>query len=511
MNERQTSKLPLSDRWSYVWLGIAFVLTMFTYGLNRVPLAGVLAPIFLLRFMRTRKTGVGWFLTFLALAAANVFAWWDLMPMFTNPIRIIFGFVTGFLYSIPFLLDRVLVGRFRGFAASLVFPFAYAAFEFLTIWPNPFSTYGSFAYSQFSSTYLTQIVSITGMWGVTFLVSWLASTVNWIWEEAVAWQRIQRGVAVYGGVMLIVLLYGVLRLAFFLPQPGTARLHGIVETDYTRYDWETRLWPLSATDREEFRAQMTPVYERYLQATVREARAGAQIVAWPEVAVEGFRQDLDGVLAQAGEIARQESIYLAVGLNIIGPDSGSEGENRLVIFDPRGEVVVNQLKYGCGSAKLYGADIQTVDTPYGRLAGVICCDLDYPYVVRQVSQKGVDILLVPSFEPTPSNLVAHSQMVSFRAIENGVSIFRPTSQGISLAIDPFGRTIGSMDATRVDERVFVAQLPNQRVVTVYAVVGELFGWLTVVGFMGIASWAIFRGRKTGLGTPTWSEAPRAAH
>jgi apolipoprotein N-acyltransferase len=144
---------------------------------------------------------------------------------------------------------------------------------------------------------------------------------------------------------------------------------------------------------------------------------------------------------------------------------------------------------------MYGFDVPTVDTPYGRLAGVICCDLDYPYVVRQVSQKGVDILLVPSFEPTAENLLAHAQMAPFRAIENGVSIFRPTAQGISLAIDPYGRIIGSMDATRVNERVFVMQVPDQRVFTIYAVVGELFGWLAVVGFVTIVILTVLQGRK----------------
>jgi apolipoprotein N-acyltransferase len=102
---------------------------------------------------------------------------------------------------------------------------------------------------------------------------------------------------------------------------------------------------------------------------------------------------------------------------------------------------------------------------------------------------------VPSFEPSRENLLAHSQMVPFRAIENGLSIFRPTAQGFSLAIDPYGRTLGSMDDTRVDERVFVVQLPRHRVPTVYALVGDLFGWLTVAGFVVMVGWAILRGRR----------------
>jgi apolipoprotein N-acyltransferase len=496
MSTESINRYPLRDRWSYLWLGIAAVLFVFTYGMYRNPLAACLAQIFLIRFLRSRKVGVGYLLICLALVVANIISWWNLMPTLTTPARIISGSVFGLLYTIPFLLDRVLVGRFQGFATTLVFPFARTAFEFLTLWPNPMGTYGSLAYSQFSSVYLTQLTSITGLWGVTFLVSWFASTVNWIWEEGMAWQRIRRGLAVFASVMLIVLLYGMIRLTYFQPQPGTARMHGIDKADYTRYEWETKIWPLSETDPQAFRVMMTPVYERYLQATVREAQAGAQIVVWPEVAIEGYREDLDAVLVRAQDIARQEGIYLAVGLNVIGPNMGSEGENRLVIIDPLGEVVVNQLKYGCTAIHMYDFNIPTIDTPYGRLAGVICCDIDFPYVIRQVSQKGVDILLNPSFEPTSENIIAHSQMAPFSAIANGMSIFRPTSMGISLAIDPYGRILGSMDATRVDERVFVVQLPNHHVHTVYSVVGELFGWMLVGGFVIMVGWAIYNSRRS---------------
>jgi apolipoprotein N-acyltransferase len=495
MNHAQASRLPIADRRSWLWLAIAAVLFVFANGMYRLPLAGLLAPLFLIRFLRTRKVGAGYVLMMLALMAANIVAWWDLMPNFTTPVRIIFGLMTGLLYTVPFLLDRVLVSRLSGFAATLVFPFANAAFEFLTMWPSPMGTYGAQAYSQFSSIHLTQVASITGMWGVTFLVSWFASTANWIWEEGVDWPRIRRGVAIFAGVMLLVLGYGAIRLTYFFPEPGSVRIHSIVETDYTVHEWDTELWTLAESDPQAFRARMAPVYERYLEATVREAQAGAQIVIWPELAVEGIKEDVEAVVVRAQDIARQEGIYLSIGIGSIDASNAEGGENRLVLIGPSGEILIDYLKYGCTAFNMYSVEVPTVETPYGTLGAVICCDLDFPYVIRQASQKGVDILLDPSFEPTEGNITAHSRMASFRAIENGMSIFRPTSQGISLAIDPYGRTLASMDATRVSERVFVVQVPNHRVTTVYSVVGELFGWLAVAGFLFIAGWAIVRGRK----------------
>lgn len=502
------NKYPLRDRWSYSWLGIAAVLLIFTNGMYRNPLAAGLSAVFLLRFMRSQKKGRGYLLLLVAEVAANIIAWWYLMPNFTVPMRIIFGTITGLLYTIPFLLDRILVGRFNGFSSTLVYPVAATAFEFLTLWPNPLGTFGSLAYSQYSRVNLTQLASITGLWGITFLVTWFASMVNWIWEEGAAWQRLRRGLVIYASLMLLVLLYGSIRLTYFMPQPGTVRIHSVIETDYTRYEWDTRMWPLSKSDPQAFRAMMAPVYERYLQASIREARAGAQIVVWPEVAVEGFQDDLMVVLRRAQEIARQEGIYLAVGLNMISADA-TEGENRLVIFDPSGNEVINQRKYGCTAMNMYSYEIPTIDTPYGRLAGVICCDLDFPYVIRQLTHKGVDFLLAPSFEPTAQNITAHSQMAYFPAIANGISIFRPTSQGISQAIDPYGRILASMDATRVDERVFVVQQPTHHVTTVYSVVGELFGWLSVAGFIALVGLAIFQKRAPSVKTADEQKSPAA--
>jgi apolipoprotein N-acyltransferase len=167
-----------------------------------------------------------------------------------------------------------------------------------------------------------------------------------------------------------------------------------------------------------------------------------------------------------------------------------------MIIDPKGEIVVDQLKYGCTMAfSMYSAQVQTVDTPYGRLAGVLCCDADFPYVLRQTSLKGVDILLVPSFEPTREELWAHSEMVPFRAIENGVSIFRTTIQGYSLAIDPFGRILGAMDEVKANQGVFVAQLPTHRVTTVYSFIGDGSGWIAVTGMLVIIVLAILKRRK----------------
>jgi apolipoprotein N-acyltransferase len=54
-----------------------------------------------------------------------------------------------------------------------------------------------------------------------------------------------------------------------------------------------------------------------------------------------------------------------------------------------------------------------------------------------------------------------------------------------------------MNHTTASRAVLVAQVPNRHIFTVYAVVGDLFGWLTVAGFALMVGWAVVRGRKAG--------------
>ena len=45
MSTESINRYPLRDRWSYLWLGIAAVLFVFTYGMYRNPLAACLAQV----------------------------------------------------------------------------------------------------------------------------------------------------------------------------------------------------------------------------------------------------------------------------------------------------------------------------------------------------------------------------------------------------------------------------------------------------------------------------------
>jgi len=155
---------------------------------------------------------------------------------------------------------------------------------------------------------------------------------------------------------------------------------------------------------------------------------------------------------------------------------------------------MEHIKYGGNIVEgtlLGDGKLQAVDTPFGVLAGVICWDMDYPAVIQQTGQNGTGLLLVPSsdwFEIDP----IHSHMAVFRAIENGMSLVRQTDNGLSIAVDPYGRVLAQTDFFGSTDRTMVAQVPARHVATIYTALGRWFEWLCLAGFLYIVAYVIAR-------------------
>ena len=80
------------------------------------------------------------------------------------------------------------------------------------------------------------------------------------------------------------------------------------------------------------------------------------------------------------------------------------------------------------------------------------------------------------------------------AIENGYSLIRNGYHGVSIAVDYHGKMLSQLDNFTTDERVMIADLPTEGIQTIYALVGDLFAWLCVLGTVGLIGLAI-RNRK----------------
>ncbi len=495
MNQKQVT-YPIDDRYSYVWLVVAMILGIFSISIGKwvIPIAAWLSAIFVLRFMRSqRRAWLGYLILVVTTGIAAAIA----LPGFLGPILIPVIIGSALITNLAPLADRLLVPRLPGFLATLVFPLAYTALEFINTVTNPIGSFGMQAYTQYDNLALLQLVSLTGMWGLSFLMSWFGSIFNWAWERDFAWPEIKRGAGFYAGILLLVILFGQMRLWFAPPPTDTVRVAGVIPVDF-RESQEELMGALN-NDWQAFRQMSDSRAEMYFTESLREAQAGAEIILWPEFALPVAKEDEAALIARGQELAQMQGVYLAMSVATMFTDE-TPYEQKLIVVDPQGEVVLEHFKYGGAGTGMEGnrrdgdGILRTADTPFGVLSGLICWDTDFPGTVLQAGRNGTDILLSPSLDDRGISPI-HGTMSVLRAIENGVSVVRVGDNGLSIISDPYGRTLARMDHFTDGERVIVAQVPTKGVATLYPIIGDLFGWLAVIGFVAIAIWAIVRGRS----------------
>ena len=160
----------------------AIVLLMFSNGRFPIAVCAWLGPAFMIHFARAGKGFVRLPLAFVGLSFAFGYQFYGMAP-FQGVAYGMFAAAFGIVLLLPYVADRYLGPSRQGLTRSLVFPLALVASEYLASF-NPFGTWGSIAYSQYEHLTLLQLLSVTGLYGITFLIGWFASVAASLWEAA---------------------------------------------------------------------------------------------------------------------------------------------------------------------------------------------------------------------------------------------------------------------------------------------------------------------------------------
>src|SRR5213592_881614 len=129
---------------------------------------------------------------------------WQIMILYFVVPAAVFGL--GVLFVRSFLRGGLL------FLAALAFPVYWVAYEYLTEIGSPHSTWGNLAYTQMNCLPIIQIASITGIWGISFIVFLFAGTVAAL-LSGIGKPGQRRALAItVGGVVCALFLFGEWRL-----------------------------------------------------------------------------------------------------------------------------------------------------------------------------------------------------------------------------------------------------------------------------------------------------------
>jgi apolipoprotein N-acyltransferase len=247
------------------------------------------------------------------------------------------------------------------------------------------------------------------------------------------------------------------------------------------------------------------VYEKY---TAEAAAAGADIVVFPEtflpyVLTEGnlvgrFVRDLAirydvTVLCGAlhyGEDGRYNAMFA------VYPDGSVDEEiyfkRNLVPFGeyvpwrPFIEAVlpilsdINMLSHDFTA----GTDSALIDTPYGRIGGLICFDSIYERLTLDSVRDGAELLVIPTNDSWFTDSAAvymHSAQARLRAIESGKWIVRAADTGISSVIDPRGSSHEELPPLVEGMSLTTAYVNDTR--TVYSYIGNTLIYLMIAALV----------------------------
>jgi len=468
----------------YIYLAIIFILGLFIGGKWNIPLAAWIVPIFGIRFFRdSDKAGRNFLLLWLVSAISTIISWQG--ATFMSKIHPLaeagFFLLMAPIGLLPYVIDRIYYRRFGPSAwLTLVYPIAATAMDFFSATGSPFGTFGAGAYSQRDFLPAMQIVSVTGLWGVTFVASWFGSLVNHFWEG-----KPSRLSLTFGGLLALILALSFGRTLLPSQPQHTAQIAGF---SLPAGKLSQVMSQLNAGNEAGFRQLVDELHANELNQIRKMADEGANIVVLQEGAGMGMSDQVEALIADASAIAKEKNIYIVLPTFDFGK---SPAENIVRIIDPNGDVVLTHVKYGGndfeGSFKGDGV-LQTVDTPYGKLSAIICWDADFPNAVKLAGEQNVDVLFVPANDWLEVKDI-HAGMAAFRAVENGMSIFRQTGEGVSPVIDAHGKVINRVDMFEENASGFTGiqnvQTPIGSVNTMYPSVGDGVCNVTLLGLAGL--------------------------
>lgn len=402
------------------------------------------------------------------------------------------------LFALAVLLYRAFAIRQQTWLAILAFPSTMVACEYLL--SLGVGTFGNTAYTQMDNVPVLQIGTLTGIWGIAFVVLLFAplmATIMSAGPERRKFLIIALGVVV-GGTFA----YGAWRVRS-TPVAESTVLVGLVESDTP-----ANFFPQG--DDEAMR--LMHVYAQQAQSL---AQRGAKIVVLPEMTAVVR----DRISAQIDELfqstARSNGVQIVLGVLHV-TEHEKFNEARLFSGTSQPELVYRKrhLVPGLEAGTTPVLDSKVVTTPVGKIGLEICRDMDYVDPADGYARAQVGLVLAPAWDQGIDRWW-HGHMALMRGIENGFSIVRNAKRGFLTVSDDRGRVLA--ETTTSPDRPFTTLLANVPVhhdTTLYSIWGDWFAWLTLACAGGLLFVQLTaRARRSPLRSPGTGHTPArpAAH
>ena len=460
----------------YFWLILGLVLTVFSYGIFNTGICAWIFAIPLIRFINNRTKWSSIILMLVGMIIAANITFFRLVDDDFNISNQLFCTFNGIRIWFPFFvyfLCRYL--RAKKIIAYYAFPAAVAVAEFFI--DNPFiSVMTSLSVSQFWNLGLMQVASVTGVVGVSFIVTLLASLVNYIWEEG-ARKSTVANISGYGIAVVIIMSIGMSSVETITTTDQTVRVAAGVENFNLLLEDKSILERYTGSDEEKMiQANVDIITERAKRAMQNES----SLLVFPEDAFACSEPSSEKFIEKVKTIARENKISIILPLLRLPLDESQKKKNTLNFINKDGELLNTYLKNHLvpvveepftekGDGKTPVIEVDGVKYTY-----LICAD----YTSNKYAYNGreADIFINPSYDWQAFQYFT-SYGIQARAIECGFSVLRNPVNGNIILYDVYGRPLHMANVMNVHTGMIYLDIPKQGRQTIYGASGNWFPWL----------------------------------
>jgi apolipoprotein N-acyltransferase len=380
-------------------------------------------------------------------------------------------------------------------------------------------------YSQASVLPVAQLASLSGVYGLSFLVALVnaavvlsvtptesghgrpaglkarSSTSVWsvhVADSAASWWPLALALA----IVAVTAGWGALRLrANSLTTEGTPVRVGLIQGNIAQEQkWDP--------------ARAEQILARYEDMSRLAARRGARFIIWPESSLPYFFEEDPAHGDAVRQLAFQTRSWVLFGSDqikrgqppryynsafLLAPSGTVEAVYQKIHLVPFGEYVpLKKLLFFAGplvesvSDFSPGEEMPTMPVAGHPVSTAICYEVVYPGLARQAVAGGSQLLTTITNDAWYGRSSApwqHFEQAALRAIEQGRYLARSANTGISGIVDPYGRVVTRSQLFEQAAVVGDARFLDGR--TVYGRIGDVFAYACALLVAG----AILAGRR----------------
>lgn len=451
-----------------------------------------LVPLFIALQDTTPKAALGYgFISGMVFFLLNLY-WvklfgilpWFLLPFFQ---ALYFGFFA--------LIIRIVHHHTEDSKIGILFPpLIWTVLEWLrSLGPLGF-TWGGLGYSQYRFLPLIQIASVTGVYGITFIIVLTNTLIASCFQkkESLTLFRPKSKFSPKYLLMLAVLSIGLPAFAGWLSliQEKPAAKSVTVAVIQPGIEQSIK-W-----DKGFFDESLSILHRLILKAAFQKP----EFIFIPETAITEYLQNNPRLWKKVSSWAEEAGAFLAVGALDSSPKAPL---NTVFVFNPQGNFVdkyakVKLVPFGeylpwpvektIGHWKVFdpvqhfspGKKQVVFVTPIARFGVLICFESLFPAMSRKLINNRVDFIAIltnDAWFKTTSAPYEHAYIAVFRAVENRVWIVQSANTGISCIIDSHGRI--QEKSRLMEDKILVREVAIRGENSFYAHFGDVFVYLCI--------------------------------